>query len=308
MAATERNDPVIPINETSVSCTKQGLLLTHFEHLIPCRPLSPAIIHPPVLCCVCCFYPHFPSFCLPSFCSILTSPLWLDFSPFILITHFVLPYSPALHSVPLLPAPVSRISACLFPSLQVPVFPASSSPLLGPFFTLLSSFSLSTGTHDPLPSYLFHPSFSLLFFVARLDSLSFNTMNPEGFIFSSLMALPLSLIPHLHQLPSCSLCLSPLCFPSFFCSIAFTLTFCVVFFMLYSTPLIPPHPLHISISQTPWHAIPLLSLSGHSSFFYWFHLSPSSLYLFSSLCTQQIHILMLTDRHSNHQQIRSATP
>lgn len=95
-----------------------------------------------------------------------------------------------------------------------------------------------------------------------------------SFFFPPSMALPLSLIPHLHQLLSRPPSLSPLCFPSLFRSIVFTFTFCsfVIPYPAPHTTLPSPRPSsHISISYTPWHAIPLRSLRGTLLFpsFHW---------------------------------------
>lgn len=145
-----------------------------------------------------------------------------------------------------------------------------------PLFTSFCGFSLSTGTRDPITSYCFHLPVSHRLFVLPLDSLSLYTMNPEGFylFFPPSMALPLSLIPHLHQLLSRPPSLSPLCFPSLFRSIVLTFTFCsfVIPYPAPHTTLPSPRPSsHISISYTLWHAIPLRSLRGTLLFpsFHW---------------------------------------
>lgn len=211
-----------------------------------------------------------PTFSLLStpFCSIPTSPLWLDFNPVILIPHFAVSYSPVLLSVlrlPEPPAPASLIShlcsylvSCFLSHLFLP------SDLSLP---VLVFFSLHTSTHDPFHSHLFHPSVSRLFFVLCFDSLSFCTMNPEGFIFSSSMALPLSLIPHLHQLPSCSLFFSPPAFLSSFSPLSSQ-----SHFALFSSHTPPPHssspPSHFSISHIPRQTISLSSLGALFYFLY----------------------------------------
>lgn len=215
----------------SKSHTLQFFLSNH--HSGSCSPFLFAV-----------FIPLFSLFFLSTLlCFIPTSTHWLDFNRLILITHFVVSHSTALLSVLLL--------QCLcFLYLSLGFLPAYShfcryliSCLLSdlflhsaPLFTLLSGFSLSSSTHDPFPSYCFLLPVSLYFFVLPLDSLSFYTMNPEGFIFFPSIALPLSLIPHLHQLPSRSLSLSPSCFLSLFHYVVFTFTFCAFF----SSHIVPP--------------------------------------------------------------------
>ena len=131
-----------------------------------------------------------------------------------------------------------------------------------PLFTSFCGFSLSPGTRDPITSYCFHLPVSHRLFVLPLDSLSLYTMNPEGFylFFFPSMALPLSLIPHLHQLLSRPLSLSPLCFPSLFRSIVFTFTFCS-FVIPYPAPPPPSHLLDHPLTFLS------LTLSDMQSFF-----------------------------------------
>lgn len=187
------------------------------------------------------------------FHSHLTTPARL-----ILITHFV-----SLCSA-LTFASCSCLSAsCLFiPFSQDASFPAyflilSSTQILS--LPLLVGFLSLPASATPLPATI---SISLFPFASLssplIPCLSTQWIQEVLSFFSSSMALPLSLIPHLHQLPSHSLSLYPLWFPSLFRSIVFTLTFCS-FFIPYPPPLPSSH---ISIFHTLWHAIPLFSLQG----------------------------------------------
>lgn len=131
---------------------------------------------------------------------------------------------------------------------------------------------------DPFPIYGFH--FPLH------DSLSLHTMNPEGFIFFFFpppMALPLSQIRHLHQLPSNPVSLSPsLCFPSLFRFIVFT----------RFAPPPPHHPLTFLF----------LTLTCNPSF-----LSLQGTLLFVPLKPSPFHFAFPQQRHSSQTRIRAPT-
>lgn len=184
---------------------------------------SPVIIHPPVLNVVCGFHPYFLFFfCLLGF--VLFPPRHSDstsiHSSWSLTLLFPVPHFLSVLLLPLLPAPVSQVFACLFPSLQF-----LSLPSLVVFLSLPAPMTTS--------SYRFHlPVFFCFFPSPLIPCLSTQWIQRVFYLFST-MALPLSLIPHLHQLPSCSLSLSPLCFPSFFCSIVFMLTFSSFFHPIF---------------------------------------------------------------------------
>lgn len=114
------------------------------------------------------------------------------------------------------------------------------------------------------------------------------------FFFFPPMALPLSQIPHLHQLPSNPVSLSPsLCFPSLFRFIVFT-RFASPPSMPYSTPS-PPLTILSHFYFSHWHAIPLFFLS-RALFFSLVPLKPSP-----------FHFAFPQQMHSSQTRIRALT-
>lgn len=235
-------------------------------------------------------------------CFIPTSPLWLHFNPLILITRFVVSCrSPPLTSfslqfLPLLPAPVSQVSACLFPPLLMPFF-CSLFHLFRhsvPLFTSFCGFSLSTGTRDPITSYCFHLPVSHRLFVLPLDSLSLYTMNPEGFY---LFFSPLNGFATLPNPSSPSASLSPSITLSLVLSFPLPLHRPHIHILLFCHPIscAPHHPPISSTILSHFYLLHSLtrnpsSLSpGHSSFSF-IPLKPSFFSHFHDRCTCSRHI------------------
>lgn len=140
--------------------------MTPYSKISPCSfsLLPPPSCHHSHSCS-----PHFLSPLFPSalLCFIPTSPLWLHFNPLILITHFVVsrrfPHILSARLFLLFPAPVSQVSACLFPPQRTLCFLRTFSSFPAPpLFAPLGGFSLSPGTHDPFSGYRFHFPVSLV--------------------------------------------------------------------------------------------------------------------------------------------------
>lgn len=145
----------------------------------------------------------------------------------------------------------------------------------------------------PFPIYGFH--FPLLLCPSAWFLVSsYNESRGFYLFFPPPMALPLSQIPHLHQLPSNPVSLSPsLCFPSLFRFIVFT-RFASPPSMPYSTPS-PPLTILSHFYFSHWHAIPLFFLS-RALFFSLVPLKPSP-----------FHFAFPQQMHSSQTRIRALT-
>lgn len=212
----------------------------------------------------------------------------------------------SLQFLPLLPAPVSQVSACLFPPLLMPFF-CSLFHLFRhsvPLFTSFCGFSLSTGTRDPITSYCFHLPVSHRLFVLPLDSLSLYTMNPEGFY---LFFSPLNGFATLPNPSSPSASLSPSITLSLVLSFPLPLHRLHIHILLFCHPIscAPHHPPISSTILSHFYLLHSLtrnpsSLSpGHSSFSF-IPLKPSFFSHFHDRCTCSRHICGRSNLPNTH--------
>lgn len=220
----------------------------------------------------------------------------------------------SLQFLPLLPAPVSQVSACLFPPLLMPFF-CSLFHLFRhsvPLFTSFCGFSLSTGTRDPITSYCFHLPVSHRLFVLPLDSLSLYTMNPEGFY---LFFSPLNGFATLPNPSSPSASLSPSITLSLVLSFPLPLHRPHIHILLFCHPIscAPHHPPISSTILSHFYLLHSLtrnpsSLSpGHSSFSF-IPLKPSFFSHFHDRCTCSRHICGRSNLPNTHLYLHSISP
>lgn len=185
----------------------------------------------------------------------------------------------------LFPAPVSQVSACLFPPQRTLYFLLISHL----FLRLLSLRAFSLYRHPwPLLRLPFPPPCFPRSFVLPLDSLSFHTMNPEGFIFFFLNGF--ATLPNPSS-PSASLSLS---FP-------LPLHRLHTHILLFFHPIFYPHrPLtYLSLTLSDTQSL-FFSLQG-TLLFPSFHLSLTSFYI-SLMDTRNTYTVCRSNLHNTHTQ------